>query len=143
MADPKESEDSIFNLKNEINKLFRDVLGEEGFFDRVHFPVVDIRENNDTLKIEIEIPGLAKEDIKLEMFGNTLVLEGNKVDYEDSEKVKYICMERRFGFFRRTIVLPAMGDITKVQTKHENGVLTITMPKRLERREAVKIIEIE
>lgn len=143
MSSPKEPEDSIFDLRDEINKLFRDVLCDEGFFDRVHFPVVDITEKNDVLKIEIEIPGLCKEDIKLEMLGNTLVLEGNKIDTEESERVKYVCMERRFGPFRRTIVLPTMADITNVKTKHENGVLTITMPKRLERREAVKIIEIE
>ncbi|MDH3974527.1 MAG: Hsp20/alpha crystallin family protein [Deltaproteobacteria bacterium] len=143
MGEPKEPEDSIYNLRDEIDKIFRDVLTEEGFFDRVHFPVVDITEKNDILKIEIEIPGLCKEDIKLEMLGNTLVLEGNKIDQEGSERVKYVCMERRFGPFRRTIVLPTMTDITNVKTKHENGVLTITMPKRLERREAVKTIEIE
>ena len=143
MGDTKDPEDSIYSLRDEINKLFRDVLCEEGFFDRVHFPVVDITENKEVLKIEIEIPGLGKDDIKLEMLGNTLVLEGNKVDVEESERVKYVCMERRFGSFRRTIVLPTMGDISNIKTKHENGVLTITMPKRLERREAIKIIEIE
>lgn len=143
MDDPKDIGGSIFHLQQEINRLFRDLLTEEEFFDRVDFPVVDTIETDDSVRIEIEVPGLDKDDIKLQISGDTLVMEGRKLDTEKSDRVSYICMERRFGFFRRAIVLPAVADTSNINTVHENGVLIITFPKITDRRGGAKKIEIE
>ncbi len=143
MDNPKDQGDSIFHLHQEINRLFRDLLAEEGFLENVEFPVVDILETGDSLRIEVEIPGLDKDDIKIEISGDTLIMEGAKRDSEKVDRLNYICMERRFGYFRRAIMLPAIGDTSNIKAFHEKGLLIITLPKISDRRGGAKKIEIE
>ena len=143
MSDSKDPGSNISFLKDEINRLFRDIFSEDRFFDRIHFPVIDIIENEDTLRLVIEVPGVEKDDIKVEIYGDSLIIEGSKRDPEESDRISYVCMERRFGHFRRIVPLPSLGSVSDVKTRHENGILTIILPKKTERRESVKIIEIE
>jgi len=135
--------DDIAILHHEIGRIFRDVLSEEDMLDRSGFPAIDIIETGDSLLIEIEIPGLEKADIKLEISGNTLLMEGTKQDYEKAGRTNYICMERRFGYFKRAVTLPTIGDASGIKTFYENGILTIMIPKVTDRRGTVKQIEID
>ena len=100
MGDPKDTSDDIADIHREIGRIFRDFFRDEELLGRGDFPAVDILETNDSLKIEIEVPGLEKSDIKLEISGDTLILEGIKRDCEKDQRSNYICMERRFGYFR-------------------------------------------
>ncbi len=143
MGDSKSEDNKVSFVRGEISKLFRDLLSEEAFFDRVHIPIIDIMENEDSIRVEIEVPGLNKDEITLEIFGDTLVVEGNKRDPECCDRISYVCMERRFGYFKRAVILPSLGDTSNIETALNNGVLTITLPKRKERRENVKAIKIE
>ncbi len=143
MGKPKNPSDDIAILHHEIGRIFRNLLSEEGLFDKTDFPSIDILERGDTLRIEIEIPGLDKAEIKLEVSGDSLVIEGTKRDSEDAERTSYICMERRFGYFRREITLPAIGDAGQIKADHRNGILTIIIPKLIDRRKTTKRIEIE
>ena len=143
MGDPKNPGDSLFSLHQEINRLFNDVFPGEEATEQIDAPAVDVLETDDSLKIEIEVPGLEKKDITLQISGDLLIVEGLKRDTDKAEGAKYICMERRFGYFRRTLALPAMGDPSNIRASHENGVLTITLPKIDDRRGTVRRIEIE
>jgi len=143
MGESENPDEGLFYLRNEINKLFQDVLSEEDFFDGAHFPVMDIIENDDSFRIEIEIPGLNKDAIKMEILGNQLILAGNKTDTENKDRINYICMERRFGYFKRSVTLPNIGDMSELTTSHKNGILTITVSKHKERRNKSRTIEIE
>ena len=143
MGDPKNSSDSLFFLHQEITRLFSDVFADEEATKQLDSPAVDVLETNDSLKIEIEVPGLEKKDITLQISGDLLIVEGLKRDTDKTEGAKYVCMERRFGFFRRTLPLPAMADSSNIRASHENGVLTITLPKIADRRGTVRRIGIE
>ena len=143
MGDSKNEDKRVLFVRGEISKLFKDLLSEESFFEHVHFPVIDIIENEDSIRVEIEVPGLTKDDITLEIYGDTLIIEGNKVDKECCDRISYVCMERRFGYFKRAVILPSPGDISKLETVLDSGVLTIVLPKRKERREKVRKIKIE
>lgn len=143
MGDTRDEDSKVSFVRGEISKLFRDLLAEDAFFDRAHFPVIDVIENKDSIRIEVEVPGLNKDEISLEVFGDTLVVEGNKRDAECCDRISYVCMERRFGYFKRAVMLPSLGDTSNIETALNNGVLTITLPKRKERRENVKEVKIE
>jgi len=143
MSGPKNPSDSLFILRQELNRLIRDVFAGEELPEQVDSPAVDVLETEDAIKIEIEVPGLEKNDIKLQISGDLLIVEGIKRDTEKTEGTRYICMERRFGLFRRTLALPAMGDSSNIRASHDNGVLTITLPKMADRRGTVRRIEIE
>lgn len=143
MSVSKKDDNKISFVRGEISKLFKGLLSEESFFDRVHFPIIDIIENEDTVRVEIEVPGLNKDEIKLEIYGDTLLVEGNKRDTECCEKISYVCMERRFGYFKRAVILPSLADTSKIETSLNSGVLTITLPKRKERRETAQTIKID
>ena len=139
----KDPSDSLFFLHKEIDRLFKNLFSEELLLDRDHFPFVDVIENEDSLRVEIEIPGVEKENVKVEVVGDMLILEGIKRDSESQDRLNYICMERRFGCFRRTVPLPAVGDRANVKASHENGVLIITLPKLRDRRKTIRKIDIE
>ena len=139
----KDPSDSLFFLHKEIDRLFKNLFSEELLLDRDHFPFVDVIENEDSLRVEIEIPGVEKENVKVEVVGDMLILEGIKRDSESQDRLNYICMERRFGCFRRTVPLPAVGDRANVRASHENGVLIITLPKLRDRRKTIRKIDIE
>ena len=143
MGESDNSGEGLFYIRNEIDKLFQDVLSEEDFFDSAHFPALDIIETDDSFRIEIEIPGLDKDAIKVEILGNRLVLEGNKTDTEGTDRVNFICMERRFGYFKRSVTLPSIGDMSNLTSRHKNGILILTISKQAERRQQTRTIEIE
>lgn len=131
------------DLHKEIGRLFRDLLSEEGFFDETGFPLVDILDAGDNLKVEIELPGVEKNDIKLEIAGDSLVIEGTKRDCEKKGRTNYICMERRFGYFKRAIRLPVQAEASDIQATYEKGVLRLVLRKIKDRRKDVRVIEIK
>ena len=143
MAEPKDPSDSLFFLHKEIDRLFKDLFSEDLLIDRDHFPLVDVIENEDSLRVEIELPGVEKDNVKVEVMGDMLILEGIKRDSECQDRLNYICMERRFGCFRRTVPLPAVGDRSNMKASHENGILTVVLPKVRDRRKTIRKIEIE
>jgi len=143
MSGPKKPEEGLYIFKDDIDKFFKSLLDDTDRLGRADYPLLDISETADTIKIEIELPGIEKEDINIELEGNALIIEGTKLDPESSAKVNHICMERRFGFFRRTIILPSLGDSSHIKASHDNGMIVIILPKISDRRGSAKKIEIE
>lgn len=95
-------------------------------------PALDIYEDEKKWTVHTELPGVKKEDIKLETQGNHLVISGEcnrKSEYKENN-VRY--QERRYGSFSRTVPLPEDVDKSKINAKYENGVLEVTIPKSAE-----------
>lgn len=98
-------------------------------------PKVDIAEDEKNLFIHVEIPGIAKEDIKLTISDdNVLVIKGEKKrndKYEIKEDEKtFIRAERTFGAFTRSFMLPDNINKDSINAKYENGVLIVTLEKK-------------
>lgn len=143
MNDPKDFSGSISILHLEIGKLFYDLLYRKKYAVGSEFPPVDILETGDSMRVEIELPGLEMDDIKIEVWKEALLIEGIKKDPESSKRVSYVCMERCFGFFRRLIALPEAGDTSNIKVMHENGIFIISIPKLPTKKAGVRKIEIE
>ena len=141
-----ERRDDFFNplrdLQREIDKVF------DGFFrgsrqDLGFFPAVDVYETPDSVVVEVEVPGMKKDNIKITVEDNILRIQGEKkLEREDKDKNYYV-VERSYGTFERAFRLPEYVDMEKIKAKFENGILTITLPKKEEEKKKVIDVEIE
>jgi HSP20 family protein len=92
-------------------------------------PPVDIQETEEGFRLMAELPGLTREDITITLENNVLRLTGERKFEKDVKKESYHRVERSYGTFARSFVLPQQVSSEKVQAAFENGVLTITVPK--------------
>jgi HSP20 family protein len=106
-------------------------------------PRIDVVDDGDALRIVAELPGLNRDDVKLEIADNMLLLSGNKqIESKEEEKGCYR-VERSFGQFQRAIPLPAGVDPDNAEAHFENGVLTVRMPRTKPAAQTAKQIEIK
>jgi len=108
------------------------------FFDEPFFqgngaqnwaPAADVVETEEQLKIHLDLPGMSKDNLNIELKdGKTLVIRGER-KFEEQEKSKYHRVERFYGNFTRSFVLPATVDSTKISANFKDGVLEVVLPK--------------
>ncbi len=92
-------------------------------------PKVDVYETENSLNVEVEIPGVKKEDLKLILEDNILTIQGEKkVEPREDIQKSFRC-ERSFGNFKRSFTLPVDVNPDKVNAKFKNGLLTVTLEK--------------
>jgi HSP20 family protein len=134
--------DEIRRTQERLSQLFEDYMPMEEWRGRkVFMPPVDIKEERDNLVVTIDLPGINKEDIKLDLKGDILEISARSGEEKETEKQGYIRRERSYTRFYRAVRLPrSVKD--EGTAKMENGVLTITLPK-LKLEEPEKKIKIE
>jgi HSP20 family protein len=96
-------------------------------------PPVDLVEEPDRYVVTAEVAGLSREDIQIQFLDGKLSLRGERPPH-DPQSVRFERVERGHGRFARTLVLPRAIDTSAVTANLENGVLTIDIPKLLDRR---------
>jgi HSP20 family protein len=94
------------------------------------WPRVDVSEGRANITVEAEIPGMAKEDIDLSIEDRYLHIRGQKSREKEENDEGYYRVERAYGYFNRTIELPAPVDEKSVEAKYKRGVLKIKMKKQ-------------
>ena len=117
------------------------LLGERRSGDFV--PSVDVFDEGNELVIKAELAGIKREDIKVELSGNTLTLRGEKRGEEKVERKDYYRLEQSYGTFSRTRGLPEGVNVEQVKASYKDGLLEIRIPRIVESREVhtVKITE--
>ena len=128
----------LFNWPEEIGRLVGHVLDSDKSGEAVAWrPAVDLVEENDSFVIKADLPGLQKSDINVNIEENLLSLSGtrkseHKEKSEEAGETTVYRSERYVGNFYRSFELPADVDASGVKAAFENGVLTVTIPKREE-----------
>lgn len=79
--------------------------------------------------IEVELPGVLKEDVSLQIIDQVLSLKGVKKMPAGTEAYDFVGRERRYGAFIRTLELPTDIDLAQIKAKYEHGVLRITFAR--------------
>lgn len=97
-------------------------------------PAIDMFEEGNDLVIRAELAGMKREDIKVELAGNTLTLSGEKRGEEKVERKDYYRVEQTYGSFARTLELPEGTRLDAVKATFKDGLLEIRMPKTAETR---------
>lgn len=142
---PKEPLDWLTLFRQQINEIcnYLAVLEKkEPSAEQACTPQVDISETAESFIVEIDLPGFQREDISVSICCNTLVIEGIKREEPRSENVNYICLERCFGRFCKTIEIPPGVDITTAAARYERGVLEVSF-RRLTDKAIIREIPIE
>ena len=97
-------------------------------------PAVNIRENNESFVVEMAAPGMNKEDFRIELNGNNLVISSEKnMDQETKEEERYTRKEFSYQSFSRTFTLAKdVVDADRIAAKYQNGLLQLVIPKKEE-----------
>ena len=115
-------------LQQDMNRLFSDTS-----MNRVRqapsYPAVNVWAAEDSALITAEIPGLDKDDLEINVTGDTLTLSGIRKADDLPEHARYHRRERTFGEFSRSIQLPYTVDVNKVKATFKNGVLKVELPR--------------
>jgi HSP20 family protein len=109
----------------------------DNFFDDVpvwntRTPAVDVKEEEKSYLMEVELPGLTDKDIELKVEDNILTLSSKKEESKEEKKNGYLLRERRSAEFCRTFVLPQDADRAEVKAEFKNGLLVVDIPKKPE-----------
>lgn len=142
-----EDENSFSLLRHRIDSLFDDYFGGvhmEPVEDRqgIFSPKVDVTENVRDITVRAELPGIDDDDIEVLLNNNTLTIRGEKKAEKEQEGKAYYRMERSYGSFSRTILLPVEVDKDKIAAQLKKGVLTVTLPKSAKDRDKPKKIAV-
>lgn len=126
----------MMNIHREMDDLFGDFFGltrRGGELENWHWtPRINVEENDGAFEVTAELPGMQKEDIKIELKGDVLTVKGEKkIEEEKKEKNFHLC-ERVYGNFTRTIRLPDHVDREKIEAEYKDGVLKLDIPKTKE-----------
>ena len=108
-------------------------------------PPLEIHETEQSIVMTVELPGLEREDVKLEIDDDVFTLRGEKrADHlEGDEKKEFLVEERSYGSFERSFSLPPTVNVDKVVAHFEKGVLTVMLPKTESAKARGREIEIE
>lgn len=149
---------NLSQLHREIDRLFEDAFRSSGFpahsrpeflnqiFSDDFMPVfrasVDIASDSKQYTITLEAPGLAQEDLSVELKDRMLVIKGAKQQEQERKDQYYYRKERRYGSFERVLAVPDDADVGGIQANMQKGVLTITIPRKEAEKSNVKKITI-
>ncbi|APG09754.1 hypothetical protein BKD09_15555 [Bradyrhizobium japonicum] len=121
---------SLFGLHREIDRLFNEVAQGNGHNGAQLVPKIDVSENDKTIEISAEVPGLERKDVEIVIDDDMLTIRGEKKIEEDKADKNVQHSERSYGVFLRVLQLPQGIDPSGVQAAMSNGVLKkISIPK--------------
>jgi HSP20 family protein len=123
-------------LQERMNRLFRDSYGPEGGNDALSTtnfaPLVDVYEDEHSITLKIEIPGIDEKDVDLRIENNTLTVHGERKFEKEEKEENYRRVERQYGSFTRSFTLPSTVDPEQVQASYDKGVLKVKLAKKAE-----------
>ena len=126
-------------LHNRLNRFFDDPFLRIGRMDEeanpgMWNPAVDLYEKDDHFVIKAELPGVDKNDIKVDLKDRVLTLSGERTYDNEVGEENYYRKERFFGKFQRAFTLPTDVDSDKITAEFKDGVLRVEVPKPEEKK---------
>jgi HSP20 family protein len=126
----------VATLQDRMNRVFRESFNQAGQDESLtnssFAPAVDVYEDEHTVTLKIEVPGIDEKDIDVRLENNTLIVHGERKIEKEEKEENYRRVERQYGSFTRTFTLPTTVDSEKVSASYDKGVLKIALPKKAE-----------
>jgi HSP20 family protein len=139
----------LARFRDSIDRLFDDFMefpalpAEADGNGKRFVPAVDVKETDDSVVVETELPGLELKDITVQVEGDLLFIRGERAQ-EKEEKIRtYYRQECSFGVFERQVRLPAEIDRDKTDASYVNGILKIRLPKKAGAREKTVTVKVK
>lgn len=120
--------DDILEPYRWLDDVFSRDVPLSGFENRLLTPAIDIDETNDAYLVTADVPGVKKDDIKIETVGNQLTISAER-RFETTEGRRNERRERYYGTFQRSFTLPSGADMEQIEANYDGGVLTVKIPK--------------
>lgn len=111
--------------------------------NNVFLPKVNLKEGEFAFHIEVDLPGMKKEDINIDIQDKKLIISGERKLKKEINEKDYHRVESSYGKFSKSFIIPEKTDIENITAFSENGVLEITIPKLKEIEEEKKLTKIE
>lgn len=105
----------------------------------LNVPAVNIAESKDYYSISLAVPGMKKEDFKINVDGNILTISAAKEEKKEETDKKYNRREYNYSSFSRSFTLPDKVKQEDIQATYENGVLALLLPKKEEAKKVVTV----
>lgn len=147
----KEDKTMLPVMRSSIPSLMNEFLNDDwfdGLFNiapvKNSIATVNIIEEKEQYLLEIAAPGLDKEDFKIDLRDNVLTISAEKKQENEEKNKKFLRREFSYCSFKRSFNLPEHVDFKKIEAKHKNGILAISIPKKEEaKNEEVRVIKID
>jgi len=97
-----------------------------------NMPAVNITEHKDEYQVSLAVPGLKKDDFKINVDGNMLIISSEKEATTEDKEKKFTRKEYSYSSFSRSFTLPEEINKEKIEAKYEDGVLKLTLPRKEE-----------
>ena len=121
------------NSMDPFDQMFNTLMGSGGGAGRgslMRAPETDVVETEREIRVSVEMPGLKRDNIDIDVENNVLTIRGEKrEERQEGQEGKYHIAERRYGTLARSFVLPRDVDAESIQARFEDGVLSVTIPK--------------
>jgi len=114
-------------MSHEFDRMF-DWGGGREQSSKMWSPAIEVKQRDNQLVVQAELPGLKPEDVKLEVVDGSLVIQGESRSEQEETKGGVHISERRYGSFYRAIPLPESAKVDQAQARFNNGVLEVTVP---------------
>lgn len=128
----------LVNLQDRMNRLFAQPIqfgkfgNEESLTQGSFVPPVDVYEDEHSIQLKMEVPGIEEKDIDIRLENNLMTVKGERQFSKETKEENYRRIERRYGSFSRSFTLPNSINAEDVKAQYDKGVLTIRLGKRAE-----------
>lgn len=124
---------NMVSFRDEVDRLLEDFYGRvtppAEVYEGDWLPAMVMKETDNEIVASVELAGMSKDDIKVSVKNDVLSISGEKKAEKSEEKENVHRVERTYGYFKRSVVLPMEVDSDKVKAAFKDGVLTVTLPK--------------
>jgi HSP20 family protein len=128
----------LLSLQEKMNRLFQESLSAEGLdpggLGPAWTPMADAHETPDAYVVELEVPGLQRENLDVQVEGTRLVVRGERLPLSQGRPERFYRMERSYGPFSRTFTFAEPVDADHVTAHLRDGLLRLELPKRARTR---------
>ena len=121
-------------LQDRMNRLLQDSFSgrEEALTTGAFTPAVDVYEDEHTLTLKLEVPGIDEKDLDIRVENNVLTVRGERKFEKEEKEENFHRIERQYGSFTRSFTLPNTLDTEKVEADYDKGVLKVRLAKKAE-----------
>ncbi len=124
---------TLSDLQREVDDIFGRFFNKSGsgssMSSATWAPRTDMVESEGQYTLHLDVPGMTKDDISINVQNNTLTVSGERAIEQTKDGEERVRVERSYGTFHRTFALPSSVDASNIEAKYDNGVLEITVPK--------------
>lgn len=125
-----ETVNPVLDFRRDFDRLFNDWFSPQGARNTVQFvPACDVEERDDHYLLTLEMAGVKKEDLKIEVVENQILISGERKVESRKKSDGQVYSERQYGGFQRAFMLPAGIDSNAVEANYQDGVLQVIVPK--------------